>query len=81
MSYCVKCRRKTEILNPQVVYDDNKYALKSQCPICGIRKSQYISEEQAKIIKEKIKEGGFIGDLFKGIFGFGKKPKRKRRRK
>ena len=74
MSYCVKCQRKTEVVNPQVVTTaNNRYLLKSQCPICGTRKTQFISEQQAK-------QGGFLGFLGK-LFGFGKNQRKKKTRR
>ena len=83
MSYCVKCRRQTGNVDPQLTTTINgRHLLKSQCSVCGSRKAQFISEQQAK-------QGGFIG-FFKKLLGFGgekngrkppRKPPRKRRRR
>ena len=66
LTYCIKCKQRTPVVNPEVVTTrNNKSQLKSSCPVCGITKTQFISDKQAK-------KGGFLGGLGK-LFGFGKK--------
>ena len=66
-SWCVKCKRKTPIMNPQIrITKNNRSQMRSTCPTCGITKTQFVSGNT--------KEGGF--GLLK-LFGLGKKKKRK----
>ena len=42
-SYCLKCRKDTENINPRVSKASNgKTMLLSKCAICGSKKSRYI---------------------------------------
>ncbi len=35
-AYCVKCKAKREVKNPeQVTMKNGKHALKGKCPVCG----------------------------------------------
>ena len=43
-SYCVSCRRKTEINDPTVFKTkNNRILLKDTCPKCGKKKTTFIS--------------------------------------
>lgn len=43
-TYCVKCRRKTPDVNPQVIATaNNRRALKSTCKVCGTKKTRFLS--------------------------------------
>ena len=46
LSYCLKCRRNTESINPKV--SNGKAMILSTCAICGSKKSKFIKEQQAK---------------------------------
>ena len=49
LSYCFKCRRNTESINPKVSKTTNgKAIILSTCYICGSNKSKFIKEQQAK---------------------------------
>ena len=49
LSYCFKCRRNTESINPNVSKTTNgKTIILSTCDICGSKKSKFIKEQQAK---------------------------------
>ena len=49
LSYCLKCKRNTESINPKVLKTTNgKAIILSTCDICGSKKSQFIKEQQAK---------------------------------
>ena len=49
LSYCLKCRRNTESINPKVSKTINgKAIILSKCSICGSKKSKLIKEQQAK---------------------------------
>ena len=49
LSYCLKCRRNTESINPKVSKSTNgKAMILSTCAICGSKKSKFIKEQEAK---------------------------------
>ena len=49
LSYCLKCRKNTESINPKVLKTTNgKTMILSQCAICGSKKSKFIKAQQAK---------------------------------
>ena len=49
LSYCLKCRKNTESINPKVSKSTNgKMMILSQCAICGSKISKFIKEQQAK---------------------------------
>ena len=55
LSYCLKCKKNTESLNPKVLKTRNgKIMILSKCAICDSKKSNFIKEQQAK---------GLLGNL------------------
>ena len=49
LSYCLKCRRNTECINPKVSKTTNGNAMiLSTCAICGSKKSKFIKQQEAK---------------------------------
>ena len=49
LSYCLKCKRNTESINPNVLKTTNgKPIVLSKCAICGSKKSKFIKEQEAK---------------------------------
>ena len=49
LSYCLKCKKNTESLNPKVLKTTNgKTTILSKYAICGSKKSKFIKEKQAK---------------------------------
>ena len=49
LSYCLKCRKNTESINPKVSKTKiGKTMILSKCAICGSKKSKFIKEQQAK---------------------------------
>ena len=49
LSYCLKCKKDTENINPKVSKTTNsKTMILSKCTICGSKKSKFIKEQQAK---------------------------------
>ena len=45
LSYCLKCKRNTESINPKVSKTNNgKAIILSTCAICGSKKSKFIKE-------------------------------------
>ena len=48
-SYCLKCRKDTENINPRVSNTSNgKTMLLSKCAKCGSKKSRFIKNQEAK---------------------------------
>ena len=48
-SYCLKCRKDTENINPRVSKTSNgRTMLLSKCTICGSKKSRFIKNQGAK---------------------------------
>ena len=55
LSYCLKCRKNTESINPNVSKTTNgKMIILSKCAICGSNKSKFIKEQQAKGLLSKL---------------------------
>ena len=49
LSYCLKCKKNTESMNPKVSKTTNgKAMILSRCAICGSKKSKFIKEQEAK---------------------------------
>ena len=49
LSYCLKCKKNTEGINPKVLKTTNgKTMILSKCAIYGSKKSKFIKEKQAK---------------------------------
>ena len=47
--YCVKCRKDTENLNSNIFKTkNNRLIMQSKCPVCGIKKSRFVKEQEAK---------------------------------
>ena len=48
-SYCLKCRKDTENINPRVSSTSNgKAMILSKCAICGSKKSRIIKKTRSK---------------------------------
>ena len=55
LSYCLKCKKNTESMNPKVSETTTgRMMILSTCAICGSKKSKFIKEQQAK---------GLLGNL------------------
>ena len=49
LSYCFKCKKNTETINPKVSRTTNgKTMILSKCAICSSKKSKFIKKQQAK---------------------------------
>ena len=47
-SYCLKCKKYTKNINPQVSSTSNgKLMILSKCAICNSKKSKFINKQQA----------------------------------
>ena len=48
-TYCVKCKKDTENIDPKIVRtENNRLVMKSKCSVCRIKKSKFIKEQKAK---------------------------------
>ena len=47
-SYCLKCRKDTENINPRVSNTSNSRTMISKCAICGSKTSRFIKDQEAK---------------------------------
>ena len=70
-SYCLKCKKYTKNINPQVSSTSNgKLMILSKCAICGGRKSKFIKKQDAKGIlsslgiKTPLHKIPLLGDVF-----------------
>ena len=69
LSYCLKCRKNTENINPKVSKTINvKTMILSKCAICGSKKSKHIKEQEVKAllsnlgIKTQLNKIPLLGD-------------------
>ena len=54
-SYCLKCKKYTKNINPQVSSTSNgKMMILSKCAICGSKKSKFIKKQDAKGLLSKL---------------------------
>ena len=54
-SYCLKCKKYTKNINPQVSSTSNgKLMIISKCAICDSRKSKFINKQEAKGLLSKL---------------------------
>ena len=50
-SYCLKCRKNTEIIHSKVSNTSNdRTMVLSKCAICGSKKSRLIKNQEAKVL-------------------------------
>ena len=48
-SYCLKCRKYTENINPKISKTSkNRIMVSSRCAICGSKKSRFINNQEPK---------------------------------
>ena len=48
-TYCVKCKKDTETIDPKMVKTKNKrLVMQPKCSVWGIIKSRFVKEEEAK---------------------------------
>ena len=54
-SYCLKCRKNTENINPRVSKTSNgRTMVLPKCAICGSKKSRFIKNQEAKGLLSKL---------------------------
>ena len=50
-TYCMKCRKHTENINPKMFRTkNNRLIMQSKCSFCGIKKSRFVKEQEAKAL-------------------------------
>ena len=50
-TYCVRCKKDTENIDPKIVRTkNNRLVMQSKCSICGIKKSRFVKEQGAKAL-------------------------------
>ena len=48
-TYCVKCKKDTENIDPKMLKTkNNRLVMQSKCSVCGIKKSRFLKEQEAK---------------------------------
>ena len=48
-TYCVKCKKDTENIDPKILRTkSNRLVMQSKCSACGIKKSRFVKEQEAK---------------------------------
>ena len=48
-TYCVSCRKNTDNVNSKIIKTKNdRLQLKSQCSICGNKKSRFVKNKKQK---------------------------------
>ena len=48
-TYCIKCRKDIETLNSKIFKTkNNRLIMQSKCSDCGIKKSRFVKEQEAK---------------------------------
>ena len=48
-TYCVKFRKNTENLDSKIFkMKNNRLIVQSKCPVCGIKKSRFAKEQEAR---------------------------------
>ena len=54
-SYCLKCKKHTKNINPQVSSTSNgKLMILSKCAICNSKKSKFIKKQEASRLLSKL---------------------------
>ena len=47
-TYCVKCKKNPENLHSKIFERKNRLIKQSRSPVCGIKKSRFVKEQEAK---------------------------------
>ena len=48
-TYCIKCRKNTQNIDPKMVRTkNNRLIMQSKCPVSGIKRSEFVKEQEAK---------------------------------
>ena len=48
-TYCIKCRKDTENIDPKIVRTkNNRLVMQSTCSVCRIKRSRFVKEQESK---------------------------------
>ena len=48
-TYCMKCKKDTENIDSEMFRTkNNRLIMQSKCPVCGIKKSRFIKNQEVK---------------------------------
>ena len=48
-TYYVKCKKDTENIHPKMIRTkNNRLVMQSKCSVCGVKKSRFAKEQEAK---------------------------------
>ena len=48
-TYCIKCRKDTENIDPKIVRTkNNRLVMQSKCSVYGIKKPRFVKEQETK---------------------------------
>ena len=54
-SYCLKCKKDIENIDPKVSANSNgRVMILSKCAICGSKNSRFIKNQEAKVLLSKL---------------------------
>ena len=57
-TYCLKCRKYTENINPRVSNTSNgRTVILSKCTVFGSKKSRFIEDQEAKVLSSNLGVG------------------------
>ena len=57
-TYCVKCRKDTENIDPKMFRTkNNRLIMQSKCPVCGIKKPRFVKEQEVKGLLSNLEIG------------------------
>ena len=69
-SYCLKCKKDTENINPRVSNTSNgRTMILSKCAICSSKKSRFIKDQEAKGllrnlgVRTRLNKVSILGDI------------------
>ena len=73
-SYCLKCKKDTENINPRVSNTSNgRTMMLSKCAICSSKKSRFIKDQEAKGllsnlgVRAPLSEAPTLGNILFGM--------------
>ena len=63
-THCVKCEKDTKNIDPKMVRTkNNRSILQSKCTVCGIKKSRFLKEREAKGLLSNLKTKTTLSEI------------------
>ena len=54
-TYCVKCKKDTENIDPKIFKTkNNRLIMQSKCSVCKNKKSRFVKEQEAKVLLSNV---------------------------